>query len=193
MPCSRSEDDSSVSSRTLLNQESGVDPSTGALRWLPGILRRSAALAAADVIGMKSLNDRYGFKAGDLILEAVGHRLVHGLGPEHRVFRVGGDDFCVEISGPLDRDAAESLAHQIRRLANQLIPGVPALATVRVGVSLQRIGDDEERVIRSAATARWQAALTGDPISILGPEADLVCPCLDFWVDVRQPSAVSGG
>lgn len=85
------------------------DPLTG----LPNRRKAELAVAAAldqaaevpvtlmgiDLNRFKPVNDLHGHAAGDLLLLAVGERLVKAAGPNAMVCRFGGDEFCVLLQG----------------------------------------------------------------------------------------------
>ncbi|HZU39789.1 MAG TPA: diguanylate cyclase [Solirubrobacteraceae bacterium] len=64
-------------------------------------------LAFYDLDGFKGYNDTFGHQAGDALLTRLGRRVAAEL-PEARVYRMGGDEFCVLVSeadGGLDSAA----------------------------------------------------------------------------------------
>lgn len=88
------------------------DPLTGLLNragWLehaPTMMDSAARDGARLVVFLidldqfKPVNDRYGHHAGDLVLQAVGHRLV-GLADDTRLIaRLGGDEFAILATTP---------------------------------------------------------------------------------------------
>jgi hypothetical protein len=90
-----------------------TDPTTG-LEVLTdasvAALRRASTLACIDLVHFcDRVNAPFGHVGGDRVLAAVGRRLADGLVP-WRVFQSAGDEFTVEVAGPLDREGAESLA-----------------------------------------------------------------------------------
>ena len=52
-----------------------------------------------DLDGFKAYNDAFGHGAGDALLERLGRRLRDTVGERGSVFRLGGDEFCILISG----------------------------------------------------------------------------------------------
>jgi diguanylate cyclase len=64
----------------------------------------SIAVLFLDLNGFKSVNDDYGHAAGDLVLQAVGRRLLASVRPGDTAARFGGDEFTVlSVSGATGR------------------------------------------------------------------------------------------
>ena len=54
-----------------------------------------------DLNGFKRYNDSFGHVAGDRLLRRLGQRLREVVRPHGQVYRLGGDEFCVLITGPI--------------------------------------------------------------------------------------------
>ncbi len=52
-----------------------------------------------DLDGFKAYNDAFGHGAGDALLQRLGARLRDSVGSRGEVFRLGGDEFCIFVSG----------------------------------------------------------------------------------------------
>ncbi len=63
-----------------------------------------ARLALFDLDGFKAYNDTFGHLAGDALLTRLGHRLREAVRHFGTAYRLGGDEFCVLVSG--ERSAA---------------------------------------------------------------------------------------
>jgi diguanylate cyclase (GGDEF)-like protein len=61
----------------------------------------------------KQVNDLYGHAAGDQLLAEVGRRLQSQLGAGEHAGRMGGDEFAVLISSPLNQQESEQVAMRI--------------------------------------------------------------------------------
>ena len=61
-------------------------------------------LALFDLDGFKAYNDTFGHLAGDALLTRLGHRLREAVNLAGTAYRLGGDEFCVLVSG--ERSAA---------------------------------------------------------------------------------------
>ncbi|HXW58328.1 MAG TPA: diguanylate cyclase [Solirubrobacteraceae bacterium] len=62
---------------------------------------RPAFLWFFDLNGFKRYNDSFGHVAGDTLLARLGGRLRDTINPHGRVYRLGGDEFCVLITAPV--------------------------------------------------------------------------------------------
>ncbi len=74
----------------------------------------SVAVMAIDLDAFKLVNDRYGHQAGDLLLRAVGERLLSAMRPGDTVARVGGDEFVVLVEAVTGIEEALELAERLR-------------------------------------------------------------------------------
>jgi diguanylate cyclase len=111
-----------------LARTADTDPLTGLLNrraFMRDLDRRLIAghggpgfvVAMVDLNGFKPVNDRYGHRAGDAILEAVAQRLKSGVRRSDVVARLGGDEFAMILSAP---QSLEALERRIARLAASL-------------------------------------------------------------------------
>ena len=66
-----------------------------------------------DLDGFKLINDAYGHQTGDALLKGVAERICDLCEPDHRVGRIGGDEFLVLCKEGFDRPAALTLAQRI--------------------------------------------------------------------------------
>jgi diguanylate cyclase (GGDEF)-like protein len=58
-----------------------------------------ACLALFDLDGFKAYNDTFGHLAGDALLTRLGHRLRESVAHAGVAYRLGGDEFCVLVTG----------------------------------------------------------------------------------------------
>lgn len=93
-------------------RELAIDPLTRLRnrRALMADLERACAAATVhaparlwlfDLDGFKRYNDAFGRVAGDTMLERLAQRLRKAMAPYGKVYRVGGDELCVLVRGPL--------------------------------------------------------------------------------------------
>ncbi|MFM7108376.1 MAG: diguanylate cyclase domain-containing protein [Planctomycetaceae bacterium] len=83
------------------------------------------ALVICDVVGLKAVNERDGFLAGDAVLRQAAERLRAAAGSELSA-RLGGDELVAVFTGP---DAAAAAR---RAAASLAAPGTPPLRSAAV-------------------------------------------------------------
>ncbi|WP_213771050.1 diguanylate cyclase [Bradyrhizobium sp. dw_78] len=98
--------------------------------------RASIAVVALDLDGFKPVNDRFGHRAGDLLLRQVAERLTDCVGADGMAARFGGDEFMLLRSvdaGQAGRDAALALTRRAVKALSQ--PFLLSDVSVRIGAS----------------------------------------------------------
>ena len=70
------------------------------------MIEAPCAVVVIDLNGFKLINDNFGHQAGDQLLEAVARRLSANIRECDTVGRVGGDEFAVVLSGPINELSA---------------------------------------------------------------------------------------
>ncbi|MGZ4682077.1 MAG: diguanylate cyclase domain-containing protein [Acidimicrobiales bacterium] len=163
------------------------------LQRLSRELRRSGRLVSLlylDLDGFKSVNDRYGHRAGDEVLISVAKRIEATLRPDDLTARLGGDEFgviCCHLHAPeeaitIAERLVESLAEPIalphdviRSPEMAALAGAPvvddlddddALIEVVIGVTIgiafgSEVGTDHERLVELADAAMYQGKRAG--------------------------------
>jgi diguanylate cyclase (GGDEF)-like protein len=81
--------------------------------------RTVMAVAILDVIGLKAVNERDGFLAGDAVLLAAADRLRHAAAAASLLARLGGDELVAVFQGP---EAGEQAALTTRLLVERSAP-----------------------------------------------------------------------
>src|SRR5947209_7225563 len=81
----------------------------------------AVALLLIDIEQLKSVNDRYGQRVGDLLLVEVGKRLKGVLRESDTVCRLGGDEFAVLLQDTDDRGASEAARKVLESLRRPFI------------------------------------------------------------------------
>jgi diguanylate cyclase (GGDEF)-like protein len=128
--------------------DSLIDPLTGLgnrrALWLHLEERHAptTAVAMLDLDGFKAFNDRFGHAAGDALLVQTSEHLM-GAVPQARVFRLGGDEFC--IVGGLE---VEALGAQVIGLTGP-DDGFDVMASLGVA-SMPLDTDDPDTAMRLA-------------------------------------------
>ena len=88
---------------------------TGIVRRMVARLSRhggTATLLLLDLDNFRNINNQLGHEAGDLLLVAVGQRLIENVRAEDAVARLGGDEFAVLLEGT-GTGGAEHLAQRL--------------------------------------------------------------------------------
>lgn len=125
-----------------------------------------------DIDHFKSINDRYGHSLGDAAIRHVTTLSARILRGYDALFRIGGEEFAVLVSGG-SLDDVQDIAQRLRGL----VAGTPLLAqglvvpmTVSVGLAAARDGDVQwEDVLRRADEAMYHAKRYGrDRVSVHG-------------------------
>ena len=142
---------------TFLESLSATDELTGLAnrRGLEDFLARTLAasrrhlengvLAFVDLDNLKSINDRYGHKAGDKVLRHVANLLKGGVRQSDFVARFGGDEFVLVLV----RSDAKLGIKRVRQLQSQLNRSTLKLGdnTIPVAASfgIKLFGPDDEK------------------------------------------------
>jgi diguanylate cyclase (GGDEF)-like protein len=131
----------------LLERKASEDPLTGlanrrlflkrlatGLTSRPGEPPRSnVGLAFVALDGLRTVNDRYGYAAGDDVLQVVASRLVALVRPEDTAARITSDEFAI-LAPQLDAAGLERLVAQIAHALH--LPHVVAGAEIEVAASI---------------------------------------------------------
>jgi len=118
------------------------------------------ALLWLDVDRFKTINDSMGHAFGDLLLVAVANRLTKFADKPENVFRLGGDEFTVLLSGIKDDIEAEEAAQRLVNTFERPIKVGPSSfhITSSVGMALYPDdGDTLDLLLQNADTAMYSA------------------------------------
>jgi len=140
---------------------------------------RSCALVLIDLDRFKPVNDNYGHRAGDLVLQQVAERLQQVARGSDTVYRLGGDEFALLLQG--ERGTRE-LFHLVDRAVELIRQPVvlPDRRSVTVGastgVAVFPSGDEPERAIdvfdrADRALYRCKAEGRSEPVNERGTVA----------------------
>jgi diguanylate cyclase (GGDEF)-like protein len=125
----------------------------------------------ADLDRFKDVNDSYGHRAGDIVLQQSAAAMVDGVRPGDTVCRLGGDEFLLiipavsvtELGGVLERVKALVATHAVR------INEINVRVTLSIGAYLQPPGGQTttEDLLRRADDAVYRAKATGRNIVVI--------------------------
>jgi len=117
----------------------------------------SLALCLVDLDDFKTINDRCGHPAGDIVLSQVASRLRQG----GESFRLGGDEFAVLLPRHDEQQAAGVARSIVERVAAVRVEGVGSV-TVSAGVATYPTqGSGRDELIRLADSALYWAKEDG--------------------------------
>ncbi len=154
-----------------LREQAVHDPLTGTFNrtYLDDTLARELALSERegtpvsllmiDVDHFKSVNDTFGHRAGDLMLESLGRLLRAHTRASDVIFRYGGEEFLALLPGmPLDAavERAESLRQEVEAL-RVIYDGENVRITISVGAATHHAGLDADVVLGAADRALYKA------------------------------------
>jgi diguanylate cyclase (GGDEF)-like protein/PAS domain S-box-containing protein len=136
----------------LPNRESFLTVLEAALRNL--LAYQQVAVLSVGIHGFRALNEAYGMRFGDQLLQILARHLEQLVLPQGTVARVGGDEFGILLP-EASMGAVSDLALRIRRLTQQdLYIGEHRVALeLRIGLTMGQAGGDAERLLREAALA----------------------------------------
>jgi diguanylate cyclase (GGDEF)-like protein len=142
-----------------------------------------ASLAIFDLDRFKSINDRHGHSAGDVVIRDVA-TAISAVFAGHTVARLGGEEFAVIICGGLDTERLALVEQARLRVASMsiLFEDGEVNTTVSVGVAEIEPGRRKEKIFTSADRALYLAKAAGRnralhendvPVANAGDGADL--------------------
>ncbi|MBK7470855.1 MAG: diguanylate cyclase [Betaproteobacteria bacterium] len=122
------------------------------------------ALLFVDLDQFKYINDTYGHKGGDRLLQAIAIRLANSVRKTDFVARLGGDEFVVLLPEFDDLEAVAGLAWKLLGRISKplLIEGQPCRVTASIGIScLPDDGTDLNALLKHADVAMYRAKAEG--------------------------------
>ena len=124
---------------------------------------RPLALAMLDLDLFKSINDRFGHRAGDDVLRGIAAMMKRGLRGQDHVGRYGGEEFAILLpETPLEaaRDVLERTRQGIAELRFEF-SGTSVGITASVGVVALQTGESLEVALARADAALYRAKAAG--------------------------------
>ena len=170
-----------------LRREATHDSLTGA--WnragIIGILERemlraqrqsqSLGVMMIDVDHFKAVNDTYGHRSGDAVLQAVVKELGAVLRPYDSLGRFGGEEFLIVIPGcghAWTRELSERVRARVAEIPVRLGDDKAISMTVSIGAAVHEPGQRLESLLHTADTALYAAKRGGRNRVELAPNAE---------------------
>jgi diguanylate cyclase (GGDEF)-like protein len=150
----RTDDLTGLANRRALDEEIG--------RALAGAPRtgRPFAIVMVDVDRFKFINDTHGHGVGDATLAAFAARLAGVLRAPDRVFRYGGEEFCLLLDDT-DLAGARALAERVREEIMLPFEGTMRALTASFGVTAWQSADTVDTLFHRADRALYAAKSGG--------------------------------
>lgn len=124
----------------------------------------SFALLFLDLDGFKAINDNLGHDIGDEVLRIVAQKLHAEIRASDTVARIGGDEFIVLLSSPIDTEGTTHITQRIIQKINQPMEFRGLLVDVGVSVGIVEFPDDGHlpvQLMKRADEAMYQAKAAG--------------------------------
>jgi diguanylate cyclase len=121
-----------------------------------------------DIDNFKSINDSYGHRAGDRVLQSVAGCFKASLRASDFVARIGGEEFSVLLTG-LRLSEAVHIANQLRTAVEGLrfhFRGTPVRVTVSCGITEMHPDDASDTVFDRADAALYRAKNGGKNLCV---------------------------
>ena len=128
----------------------------------------SVAMLLWDIDDFKAINDSYGHRAGDRVLQTVANSFMSGLRADDFVARIGGEEFVVLLPG-LGPDAALRIANELRTSISALrfhFRGIPVRVTVSCGITELRGAEPPGSAFDRADGALYRAKREGKNLCV---------------------------
>lgn len=128
--------------------------------------RRSGLLLGVlyiDLDDFKAVNDRYGHRVGDILLQIFSRRLKNAVRPGDTVARIGGDEFAVLVTGLSEPSVLDAVQANVVRILDThiMVEGSLVTAGMSVGAAIFPRDGEEADALMEAADRRMYHAKHG--------------------------------
>jgi len=123
-----------------------------------------AGLVYIDIDKFKEVNDNYGHKTGDILLQKCARRLKDCLRENDTVSRIGGDEFLLILTGIKSREDIPKIVEKVRvsLAAPYIINNLRLSSSVSMGTAIYPLnGVDQEALLNQADEAMYLAKDSG--------------------------------
>ncbi len=125
---------------------------------------RFMAVLALDLDDFKQVNDTFGHAAGDELLQGFAKRIVLSVREADVVARIGGDEFCVLLTHLNETKDVEAVCNKILKACKAPVNYQDQQLEIKtsIGAAIYPYhGDSEERLMKAADVALYQAKSSG--------------------------------
>ena len=157
--------------RRSLEADVHVDPLTGLAnrRRLADLADDPTASVAGllyvDLDGFKAVNDALGHDTGDEVLRQVGARLAGAVRTDDVAIRVGGDEFAVVCTAPIDTEGLIALGERLARVIAEPVArrdgdvgrDAPIVLAASIGIAVGSPGRSLHELVSLADRAMYRA------------------------------------
>lgn len=151
--------------------------------------RESIVLCALDLDEFKPINDSYGHKAGDYVLQQIAVRINNALNEGDMVARLGGDEFVLLLSGYQQLEALEVFLHALLMEIAQPVRLEDDLADVSVTASIGVVSVSAEQLTLS--DLMHKADMVMYQAKSKGKNRYAICPRIRFSETAESAAAVN--
>lgn len=123
------------------------------------------AVCFLDLDKFKPVNDKFGHKAGDLLLKEIAHRLEGSIRESDTIARMGGDEFAIIIPNFTDIEELQNLMKRMLENCSQpykISESITVQVSISIGVSFYPDHDSTgEKLLHLADQAMYKAKKEG--------------------------------
>jgi len=119
------------------------------------------SVAYLDCDNFKQVNDRFGHKEGNRLIESVAQRIKAHLRKTDVIGRIGGDEFAIVLS-KTDKDRAVNVIENLKRELNALMAehGWPVTFSIGLGI-FPSVPDSEDQIISFTDQLMYRVKASG--------------------------------
>ncbi|WOD07840.1 EAL domain-containing protein [Marinomonas sp. GJ51-6] len=126
--------------------------------------QREFGLLYLDLDGFKVINDNFGHRVGDELIQRVAERIKSSIPSTACLYRLGGDEFVVVLEMTNNTQELESIADNIKQNASNtyLVANMEMMITASIGIaSYPSHADDIDNLLKNADAAMYRAKAMG--------------------------------
>jgi diguanylate cyclase (GGDEF)-like protein len=147
------------------------------------------AVLFLDLDGFKPINDRFGHKAGDVVLRHIAKRLQSCVRKGDLVGRHGGDEFTILLNRIKGSEEVAKMAQAIlTKIRTPIDVEEPVMVGTSIGIALStNLHEGAEDLIRDADAAMYQAKQQGKNCYVFSDQSNIPREeLLERWKRVAQ-------